>query len=464
MNKLNRKQISRSKLGFTLVEVMIAVSIMGTLAVFLAKYTQQQVKTQKFSTSRIALTTLNTEITNLLTTRNHCKSTFINLPISFTNPVIDSGLTSLKRYYSEIPADGSNPAIPSKTTNKYPINTKFNNNIQVLSYAVSGSTSATSENYIDPATGKGEANLEVKYRLDSKTVRTKKIKLSVDTTGTPDYHITTCAAMAQEIRNYVEGDFTVKGNLYLGDGIVFNYDENTDEETCGPETTGGDPKGSGKVRFDRENNQLTFCDGYKWWPVSSPYESPAIGARAYRDIAPSETGGILTGRCSTNFALSGITGRGGWALDQLSLHCKHQNGAPQAAMTIGSPGGGSSFGNSNACPTGYFYSKVAVRTNTGEDRFGGYKITGLKLWCSNMDNPSDIVEPASTRWIGKEFSNSFWKTFQCPRGSFISEFTIEQNRESNTTTLNTDCKGCVANITFVCKQFNNANTVTSEPM
>jgi hypothetical protein len=312
----------------------------------------------------------------------------------------------------------------------------------------------------------------------TKSSRQMKIGVIVDANNI----IQSCEAFGVPMNNYVLGDLTVSGSISAGSSVQLNAAGDNGFPPSGCGGNGSTPVGRGKLYYKVSNNGTYFCDGYDWYPLGAPQMSPPIGgltfpllqncddpqgtgAPCYPSGPPSTPSNDIASVkevvawCPPGYALSQLSGKSGWAFDYLSLRCQNSVGVSFNAGQVGNDQGGSAF-TGNSCPTGSYISAIAFKTSSSENRACGYKITGLKYWCSTPGRP-DLITQSYVR-LGThspEFSGTYWQKFNCPHGQAIGEIQIWQERKTDwydtsvagTNRRNCDCRSCVANITAVCR-------------
>lgn len=138
-------KISKNNSGFTLIEIMIAIGLMGALSMWMMDIFKQQTKNEKTTATNMDIDSIGQEIRNIVADGNSCEKTFKGLA-----PNKAAAVTEIKKSLS----DGS-------IQSRFKVNDTKIGNSSVL---ISGYDLKTDEVYLIPAGQKnGETTLLINF-------------------------------------------------------------------------------------------------------------------------------------------------------------------------------------------------------------------------------------------------------------------------------------------------------------
>lgn len=246
------KKLNLSNFGFSLLEVLIAASILGGLSMVLMKNQDISQKITSNLENNSEITAILSEMRSTLSSPDNCDETFKNLNGNNTPP---GTITSLK--YKR--KDGT-------FADKFQLNEKIGNGyIKINSFSLSDSDP-------DVALSENTTNLLIDfYRGKKSTNIIKKIKLFINTTGV---NINNCRSFANADnqlwqRNELkqENIFYESGSVAIGktdadskldvNGEIKISATNAASKTCAPAQEGA-------IRYNSNIKKIEFCDGSSW--------------------------------------------------------------------------------------------------------------------------------------------------------------------------------------------------------
>jgi prepilin-type N-terminal cleavage/methylation domain-containing protein len=221
-------RFTNSQKGFTLIEVMVAMAIMGVAAVGGMRLMNNQMKSAKTVETRFEYNSIVNEIREILGDRNNCFATFSGRNIDNTPEGTVTAISHILNF-----------GLPTQVTRlKYPSNTNpalattfGNGTVKILGYRLTTVDGDPTVGVLPVGTGtEGSTMLHIRFSVAAGGANTtgtiesvKKIKLNVKILAGPRT-ITECSstgAMADLEERYVneDGD-TMSGTLTMGDPLT----------------------------------------------------------------------------------------------------------------------------------------------------------------------------------------------------------------------------------------------------
>jgi prepilin-type N-terminal cleavage/methylation domain-containing protein len=224
-------RITNSQKGFTLLEVMVAMGIMGVAAVGGMRLMNNQMKSAKTVETRFEYGTIVNEIREILGDRNSCRATFNGRNIDNTP---EGTVTSIQHI--------TNFGLPTQVTRaKYPSNTNpalattfGNGTVKILGYRLTTVDGDPTVGVLPVGTAtEGSAMLLIRFAVaaggggagnttgTSETVKKIKLNVQINAAARTITECSSTGAMADLEGRYVNvtGD-TMTGNLRMGDATT----------------------------------------------------------------------------------------------------------------------------------------------------------------------------------------------------------------------------------------------------
>lgn len=218
-------RITNSQKGFTLLEVMVAMGIMGVAAVGGMRLMNNQMKSAKTVETRFEYGTIVNEIREILGDRNSCRATFFGRNIDNT---LEGTVTSIQHI--------TNFGLPTQVTRtKYPSNTNpalattfGNGTVKILGYRLTTTDGDPTVGVTPVGTAtEGSTMLHIRFAVaagganttgTTETVKKIKLNVEIDAVARTITECSSTGAMADLESRYVnvDGD-TMTGDLRMGD-------------------------------------------------------------------------------------------------------------------------------------------------------------------------------------------------------------------------------------------------------
>jgi prepilin-type N-terminal cleavage/methylation domain-containing protein len=237
-------KIVKNSKGFSLVEVMIVAGLIGGLALMVMKVQEQSAKTARTFQSQMEITQLLHEIRQVISSKENCRKTFLNLNAK------NSSDEEIK--YLAYKNQAGNWKSKFKADNQ----TVYGDGIKIVRYLLNDS-------YSDVDIEENSTYLIVEFfrgKITSPPLVRKKIKLWVETDK--NFKLKNCRALSA-------------GNLTLE--IV----ENDPLQECDEE---------GKIRYNSKIKGMEFCDGAVWKGVGATNAGTEIKMYQCPTVNPSASG------------------------------------------------------------------------------------------------------------------------------------------------------------------------------
>lgn len=220
--------------GFTLIEVLLASALLGGLALALAKFSKDQMKSTKTVETKFEYAAILNEIRQILGNNESCKATLADRNAVSTGPDI------ITKIVKSVPPPGTNidRFVADVSGNGFAYG---NGLVKIVSY--------TLDSTIPPggmhAGNTGITNLVITFNFGSKdrtyiSSTTKTILINVETVSATDRRITDCSAAGSTANEFVQragdsmyGNLIMEGTAYIdftSDGRL-KYDVKTIDDS-----------------------------------------------------------------------------------------------------------------------------------------------------------------------------------------------------------------------------------------